>query len=674
MVDTATLTAICRGLRYDILTSTTEAGSGHPSSSLSAVELIATLFFAGFFMQDSTNLHSPLNDRIIFSKGHAAPLLYALYRMAGLLSHEELLTLRKTTSNLEGHPTPRLPFVDVATGSLGQGLSIGLGMSIAARKQHKDKTARIEREPKVFVLMGDSELAEGQNWEAIELASYYRASNLIGILDVNRLGQRGETMLGWDLQQYATRFQAFGWNTVVVNDGHDIQKLQKAYSDVVAYSTDSNHSPSVIIAKTIKGKGVSLLEDADNWHGKTLNQAQLETALAEIGEIDIHLTVPLSRPSLSPVATSPEEREQPANLQEVISRLRYNYGEAAKSGKQTNLTSSRQSEENTTTVNLKYTVGQTYSTRQAYGDALVALAPRFPNLMVLNAETSNSTMEQSFAKQFPEQFLEMFIAEQNMVSVAVGLDRCGYTAVVSSFGAFLTRAFDQMRMAQYSDADIKIVGSHVGVSIGADGSSQMALEDISMIKSILKSIILYPSDATSTVKLVEQMLNNQSLTYLRLTREKTPVLYPTTTEFPIGGSHILKESSKDLAVIFSAGYTLHEALKAYEILEKQGIHVAVVDLYSIKPLDEKTILKFATISPYIVIVEDHYVYGGIGDYIFALLATHEDRPSSLPLITHLAVKEIPHSGKTEDVVKHNGLDAQSIVNAVLTKRVHKSTL
>lgn len=665
------LQKVCKLLRYDILTSTTKAGSGHPSSSLSAVELMASLFFNGFFMQDTNNLHNYGNDRVIFSKGHAAPLLYALYHVAGVLSYQDLLILRTYESNLEGHPTPRLPFVDVATGSLGQGLSIGFGMAVAARRRYGNQKTENGREPKVFVLLGDSELAEGQNWEAAELASYYHASNLIAIVDVNRLGQRGETMLGWDLESYAKRFTAFGWNAVVVNDGHNLDEIQKTYSEVLNYSQNTNHSPSVIIARTVKGKGVSLLENADNWHGKTLDSEQLQAALSEQGEVDTELTIPLCKPELPQLNTQthPDSSVQDtSDLNDVIQRLRYNYGGGKDKGNKDNTSKKNNERKDPADKDVSfpnYATGDRCSTRQAYGDALVSLASHYPNLMVLNAETSNSTMEQAFSKQFPDRFIEMFIAEQNMVSAAVGLNKCGYKTIVSSFGAFLTRAFDQMRMAQYSEADIKIVGSHVGVSIGADGSSQMALEDIAMIKSILKSIILYPSDAVSTVKLVEQMLDNTSITYLRLTREKTPVIYPANTSFPIGGSHVLRESTHDSAVIFSAGYTLHEGIKAYDLLQEKGVNTAVVDLYSVKPLDEKTIMRFAHNTPHIIIVEDHYLYGGIGDSIFAVLAKEQDKLEKMPKITHLAVKEIPHSGTPEELIRHNKLDAESIADAVI---------
>lgn len=619
MQDTKLLEKICKLVRYDILTSTTAAGSGHATSSLSAVELAVTLFFGGFLRCDLANPHDLANDRFILSKGHASPLLYSLYQAAGVGSSQDLQSLRKFNSPLQGHPTVEFPYVDVATGSLGQGLSVGLGMALGIQLKVQSEKLKIERIPHVFVLLGDSEFSEGQIWEALQLASYYKVRNLVGILDVNRLGQRGETMLGWDTGTYQKRIESFGWETITIDDGHDLGKIQKAFESLLGGVATSK--PKMIIAKTIKGKGVSFLENQDSWHGKALPKEKLDEALKELGEID-------------------------KSIRGIVKKPEWKFGKG-------------KSETNADTLTPNSYVSSSkriyfVATREAYGNALVSLGYTNPNLVVLDAEVSNSTFSEKFKKQFPHRFLEMFIAEQNMISVALGLSKTGFIPFASTFAAFTTRAFDQIRMAQYSKANIKLAGSHAGVSIGQDGPSQMGLEDIAMMRSILESTVFYPADAVSTVKLVEIMTKTEGLFYIRTTRSETPVIYGETDEFEIGGSKVLKESEKDVAVVFTAGITLHEALKAHDELEKEGINIAVVDLYSIKPIDQQTIQQFGNKVPRIIVVEDHYPAGGIGEAVAPYISN----------FIHLAVKKIPRSGTTEELLAFEEIDAEAIKKAV----------
>jgi transketolase len=556
------LEEIAKLLRYYILLSTTKAGSGHPTTCLSAVELMASLFFGGFFHFDADDPQNPNNDRLIFSKGHAAPLLYSLWTVVGKLTEDELLTLRKFGSPLEGHPVRRFPYSEAATGSLGQGLSIGVGMAINGKY--------IDRLPyRVFVLLGDSEMTEGSVWEAIQLADYYKLNNLIGIVDVNRLGQRGETMYGWDLFAYEKRISSFGWKTICI-DGHNFNEIFKAYEESL-----SSNVPSMIIAKTVKGKGISFLEDKEGRHGVALTKEEFNQALRELGEIK-KFSVPLKKPA--PLT---------ANLEILRTK------EFIKN----------------------YSIGDKVATRKAYGEALVKIFPEFPDIVVLDAEVSNSTYAEIFKNHYPERFFECFVAEQNMVGMAVGLSLRGKIPFVSTFAAFLTRAFDQIRMAQYSDVNIKFVGSHAGVSIGQDGASQMGLEDIAMMRSILNSVVLYPSDAVSTEKLVKEAAKHKGIVYIRTTRSATPVIYSENEDFPIGGAKVLKASDSDLFTIVGAGITLHEALKVYEELKNKGIYIRVIDLYSVKPLNTE-LLKQALSETYAIItVEDHYPAGGIGEAV-----------------------------------------------------------
>lgn len=604
--DTIELANIARLIRYYILVSTTEAGSGHPTSSLSATELMTVLLFGGIFRYDLDRPDHPNNDRLIFSKGHASPLLYALWAAAGRVSLEEILTLRKFGSPLEGHPSTVFPYVDVATGSLGQGLSIGVGMALNAKY--------IDKLPyRTYVLLGDSEMSEGSQWEAMEIASYYHLDNLIGIIDVNRLGQRGETMLGYDLDTYDRRITSFGWKTIVV-DGHSITEILNAYMDALKVKG----SPVMIIAKTVKGKGVSFLEDRNGFHGKALKREDLEKALKEIGEVDTSLKVMIDVP----------EDLKPERIEE------------GKPG------------------NISYSPGRSVPTRMAYGNGLVRIFSAFPDMVVLDAEVSNSTFSEIFMKKYPHRFFEMFIAEQNMVGVAVGLACRGKIPFVSTFAAFLTRAFDQIRMSQYSHVNIKFMGSHAGVSIGEDGPSQMGLEDIAIFRTLLGSVVLYPSDAVAADKLVEEAARHRGIVYIRTHRNPLPVIYDVDEEFPIGGSKMLRYSDKDIATVVGAGVTLHEALSAYEELRKEGIPIRVIDLYSVKPVDKTTLEIAARETGVIITVEDHFAEGGLGDAVKNALSENP-----VPVFS-LAVLKIPRSGKPRELLDYEEISSEAIIRKV----------
>jgi len=606
MVDIAKIEKLARLIRYFILISTTEAGSGHPSSSLSAVELMAGLLFGGAFRFDADNPKHPNNDRLIFSKGHASPLLYALWAAAGKVSEQELKTLRKFTSHLEGHPTPAFSYAEAATGSLGQGLSIGFGMALNA--QYLDKLPY-----RTYVLLGDSEMAEGSQWEAIQLAAHYKLDNLIGILDVNRLGQRGETMYGYDLTAYQKRISSFGWETIVI-DGHSLSESLSAYEKALSMKG----RPVMIIAKTIKGKGVSFLEDRDTWHGKALKKEELTKALQELGTTDTSILGKITKPEdLRPAKQVPQKAKE-----------------------------------------MFYPTDKPVATRRAYGNALVRIFPQFPDMVVLDAEVSNSTFSEIFKERYPERFFEMYIAEQNMVGAAQGLSCRIDIPFVSTFAAFLTRAFDHMRMSQYSNANIKFVGSHAGVSIGEDGPSQMGLEDIAMFRAILDSVVLYPSDAVSTERLVEEVAQQRGIIYLRTTRKDTPVIYDNDERFYIGGSKVLRASDRDTITVIAAGVTLHEALAAYEELKKEGIFIRVIDLYTIKPIDERTLSDAVRSTKAIITVEDHFAEGGLGEAIKSALA-------AFPIPIHsLAVRKMPKSGKPEELLDYEGISKKAIIQKV----------
>ncbi len=604
MVDTIRLKTIGQRIRADLIRMTTSAGSGHLTSSLSAVELMTGLLFGGIFRADLKRPDYPNNDRLIFSKGHAAPLLYALYTAAGRVSPAKLLTLRKFGSPLEGHPMPRFVYTEVPTGSLGQGLSVALGEALAARM--------MKFPYRVYCLLGDSEMAEGSVWEAIQLAGFLKVTNLVGIVDMNGLGQSGPTMLGHDAGTLAKRVGSFGWTTIVT-DGHDLEKVLAAYRHSLKMK-----SPVMIIAKTIKGKGVSFIEGQEGWHGKVLSKDEAAQALKELGPVDNRasglVVSPLKKqPTLAP--------RRPARV-------------------------------------LKYKLGEMVSPRLALGRGLVRLAPVFPNLIVLDGEVKNSTFTEFFAKKFPKRFIEGYIAEQNMIGVATGLAKRGDLPVSATFAAFLTRAFDQLRMASYSGLHQVIIGTHVGVHIGQDGASQMGLQDIAMFRTLEKSVILYPADAVAAEKLLEKGLRADGLVYLRASRADLPVIYKSSQSFVIGGSAVLRKSKVDRVTIVAAGVTLHEALRAADALAKKKIMVRVIDLYSIKPIDVVTLKQAIRDTGRLIVVEDHYLEGGIAEAVRSALGKDAGR------VTSLAVRKTPRSGQPDEVLKYEGIDAAAIVSTV----------
>jgi transketolase len=606
MPDTGQLNNIAALVRYLSLVSTTEAGSGHLTSSLSAADLMTGLLFGGTFRYDPDRPSHPNNDRLIFSKGHASPLFYALWAAAGKVSEEELMTLRKFGSPFEGHTTVVFPYTEASTGSLGQGLSIGVGMALNAK--YVDKLPY-----RTYVLLGDSEMAEGSQYEAMEIAAWYQLDNLVGILDVNRLGQRGETMYGHDLSVYERRISSFGWETVVI-DGHSMEEILAAYDRALAV----REKPVMVIARTIKGKGVSFIEDRNGWHGKALNKEELVRALVEIGLVDRTLRGEIPRPK------DLEPREKAAQMAAPV----------------------------------LYSGDKAVATRHAYGAALVRIFPEFPGMVVLDGEVSNSTFAELFREKYPERFFEMYIAEQNMAGAALGFSRRGKIPFVSTFAAFLTRAFDQIRMSQYSDANIKFCGSHAGVSIGEDGSSQMGLEDIAMFRALLKSVVLYPSDAVSAEKLVEAAARHTGTVYIRTTRKDTPVIYGNDEEFPIGGSKVLRSSEGDAITVVAAGITLHEALAAYEELKREGIAIRVVDLYSIKPMDRDTLRQAAHATAALITVEDHFAEGGMGEAVRSEMADID-----VPVYS-LAVRKLPKSGKPDELLDYEDISRNAIINKV----------
>lgn len=598
------LQVLAQFIRYQCLKATSTAQSGHLTSSLSATDLMTGLVFGGTFRFKADDPDHPNNDRLIFSKGHASPLFYALWAAAGCIDPQELMSYRQFGSRLEGHPTPRFPYAEAATGSLGQGLGIGVGMALNA--------SRLDHLPyRTYVLLGDSEMAEGSQWESIQLAAHYKLANLVGIIDVNRLGQRGETMLGHDIDAHARQVAAFGWKTISI-DGHDFAQILDAFSEAAA----ERSQPVMIVARTLKGKGISFLENADNWHGKALDKEQTAQALNEVGDVDVRGTIAQPedlRPARAPSA--------PADLP-------------------------------------AYQKGQIVATRNAYGAALTRIAAMFPQLVALDGEVSNSTMAEMFQARVPDRFFEMFIAEQNMVEVALGLSLRGKLPFVSTFAAFFTRAFDQIRMSQYSHANLKFVGSHAGVSIGEDGPSQMGLEDVAMFRSLLTSTVLHPCDAVSTDKLVAAAAAHDGIVYLRTLRQGTPVIYDNDEEFPIGGSKVLRQRHGDRLTLVGAGATVHEALAAADTLQRSGISVRVIDAYSIKPIDVATLRAAADTTGLIVTVEDHYAAGGLGEAVLHALA---GRP--VP-VTMLAIEKMPMSGTGEELREFAGISAGAIVATV----------
>jgi transketolase len=590
-------------LRVDSIRSSNVTKSGHPTSSMSAADLMAVLL-AKYLHYDFGSPDDPRNDHLVFSKGHASPLLYSMYKAAGAITDEELLTFRVFGSRLQGHPTPAIPWVDVATGSLGQGLPYGVGIALAGKK--------LDRLPyRTWVLCGDSEIAEGSVWEAFEHASFYGLDNLTAIIDVNRLGQRGETMHGWDLDSYADRARAFGWKAIEI-EGHDVEAIDRAYSEAV----ETEGVPTVIVAKTIKGKGVKEVENKPNWHGKALDNP--EQAIEELGG-ERNIVVEPAKPDYEgePHVFESGPLELPT-----------------------------------------WELGEEVATRLAYGEALVALGGANGKVVALDGEVSNSTHADLFAKAYPERYFEMFIAEQQLVAAAVGLQVRNWVPFASTFAAFFSRAYDFVRMAAISQANIRLAGSHAGVSIGEDGPSQMALEDLAMMRAVHSSTVLYPCDANQTAKLVAEMAERDGIVFLRTTRAATPVVYDADEEFPIGGARVLRDGD-DVAIV-SAGITLHESLKAAEQLESEGISARVIDLYSVKPVDGETLRAAAEATGgRILTVEDHWPEGGIGDAVLEALSDGE-APAR---VVRLAVGDLPGSGKPAELLAAAGIDAEHIVEA-----------
>jgi transketolase len=579
---------------------------------MSAADLTAAVFFHAM-RYDVANPKNPLNDRVVFSKGHAAPLLYAAWAEAGAFPAERIKTLRQFTSELEGHPTPRLPWVEVATGSLGQGLAFGVGMALNSR--YLDKVNN-----NIFVLMGDGECAEGSIWESAEIASYYKLDNLIGIVDVNALGQSQRTMYGHDTEVYRRRFEAFGWHALSIN-GHDMSEIVAALDEVTLVPD----KPSVIIAATKKGKGVSFIEDKDGWHGKPLKKGEeMERALEELE----------SRSRLAPTlkVASPEGRSMSGGIAPAAGGG-FAIGE--------------------------YSAGQEVATREAFGAALARAGDANGLVVALDGDTKNSTFSEKFMKAHPDRFFECFIAEQNMVSAAVGLSAMGKIPFASTFACFLTRAYDQIRMAAISRANLKLCGSHAGVSIGEDGPSQMALEDLAMMRAIEGSMVLYPSDAVATEHAVRIAAENRGIVYIRTSRPKTPVIYSSTESFEPGRAKVLRNSADDRATIATSGVTLFEALAAYDELKSQGINVRVVDLFSIKPIDVATLTEAGKATANLIItVEDHSIDGGIGDAVAGAVS-----PAGIR-VHRLGVNEMPRSGKPEELLAAYGIDRTAIISRV----------
>jgi transketolase len=619
-----TVAELAAQLRVDSIRSSTSAGSGHPTSSMSAADLLAVLT-TRHLHYDWDEPRQPVNDHLIFSKGHASPLLYSVFKAVGVVSEDELLNgYRRFGQRLEGHPTPILPWVDVATGSLGQGLPDGVGVALAGKY--------LDRLPyRVWVLTGDSELAEGSIWEAFDKASYYGLSRLVVMADINRLGQRGQTDVGWNLEEYQRRMEAFGARVLTI-DGHDLAAIDQAMTEATGDASGSQ--PTVILAKTIKGKGFSEVENKDGWHGKPLPPEMAERAIAELGGVrNLVLRGPVPTPA------------EPGPVPDKPTTLPPASGPQAKPS----------------ATPPEYAVGDKVETRKAYGDALVALGARDERIVVLDGEVSNSTFAEEFTRAFPERYFEMFIAEQQMVAAATGLAVRGYTAFASTFAAFFTRAYDFIRMGAISGVDLRLAGSHAGVEIGADGPSQMALEDLAMMRAVHGSTVLYPSDGTSTVALVEAMARTPGISYLRTTRGGYPGLYPAGEKFPIGGSKLVRSGDNDQVTLVGAGVTLHEALGAADILQGEGIAARVIDLYSVKPVDTETLAAAAEATGgRFVVAEDHHPEGGLGSAVAdALLAAGQQNIH----LTHLAVREMPGSGTGEELLAWAGVDADHIAAA-----------
>jgi transketolase len=603
----AALKDVATRLRIHSVKMTTQAGSGHPSTCCSAADIMAALFFGGMHF-DPKNPKNPGNDRFVLSKGHAAPILYAAWAEVGHIPVDDLMKLRTFGSNLEGHPTPRLDFVDVATGSLGQGLSCGVGMAFAARMDKRDYHT--------WVLQGDGETAEGSVWEAAETASYYKLNNLTVIVDVNRLGQSQPTMLQHDMDTYKKRWASFGWKVLVI-DGHDMGQIVSA----LRKARRSKDQPTAILAKTLKGRGISFVEDKEGWHGRPLKKDECDKAVAE-------LTAQFTGATGAKVKRVPREKaplpHEPARIEPP-----------------------------------SYKLGDAIATREAYGTALVKIGAVDPRVVALDGDTKNSTYSEKFLKAYPDRFFEGFIAEQNMVGVAVGMASRGKVPFASTFACFLERAVDQFRMAAISFANIKLVGSHAGVSIGEDGPSQMALEDIAIFRAICDCVVLYPTDAVSTERAIELAANHPGMVFIRTSRPKTPVVYDNHHEFSLGKANLLRHGDHDKVTVVGAGVTLVEALKAYDLLKAQGTTIRVIDIFSVKPIDKALLVESAKrTNNTIITVEDHHIEGGIGDAVAAAVSPEGVR------VHKVGVHEMPRSGKPEELMDHFGLSAPRIAEKV----------
>ncbi|MFL6008955.1 MAG: transketolase [Rubrobacteraceae bacterium] len=602
--------ALAQQLRVDSIRSSTGAGSGHPTSSMSAAELIAVLL-GKYLRYDFDNPDNPANDHLIFSKGHASPLLYSLYKAAGAITDEELMTFRELGSRLQGHPTPAIPWVDVATGSLGQGLPIGVGVALAGKY--------LDRLPyRVWVLCGDSEMAEGSMWEAFQHASFYKLDNLIAILDMNRLGQTRETMDGWHGDHYANRARAFGWHAIQI-DGHNPEEIDRAYAEAL----DQEDIPTLIIAKTKKGRGVSFLEDVEGMHGKPVKPEDEARALEELGDSN-NLLVEVQKPD-------------------------YDGGETFTPGWTGELELPT------------WEVGDSEATRNAYGKTLKAIGAAREDVVAMDGEVSNSTKSEEFAEAFPERYFEMFIAEQQMVAAAVGMSVRKRVPFASSFAAFMSRAYDFIRMAAISRANIRLTGSHAGVSIGEDGPSQMALEDLAMMRAVHGSTVLHPSDANQTAKLVAQMADTQGISFLRTLRPSTPVIYGPDEAFPIGGSKVVRSSDDDQVTVVAAGITVHNANEACDELQREGVSVRLIDAYSVKPIDADTLREAARATGgRVVVAEDHWPEGGLGE---AVLSAFSEVGTEGLHFEHLAVNIMPGSGSPDELMDAAGISASHIADA-----------
>jgi transketolase len=604
---------IATQLRVDSIRSTTAAESGHPSTCASAADLVAALFFAEMRF-DPANPHHALNDRFVLSKGHAAPLLYAAWAAVGFIDRDDLLNLRRIDSDLEGHPTPRLPFVDVATGSLGQGLAAALGSALNARRLGSDY--------RTYALLGDGETAEGSVWEAAELAAFDKIDNLVGLTDVNRLGQSRPTMWQHDLEALARRWRAFGWHAIVIN-GHDLN----AILDALAEARETKGRPTMILAKTFKGYGISFVQDKEGWHGKALKAG--DEADRAIKELEATLNdVPADAIDTLRAAIRRPPVEPPVPARAVLSQPSYKLGDLV-------------------------------ATREAYGTALARLGKADSRIVALDADVGNSTFSERFEKVAPERFYESYIAEQVMVGTAMGFAARGAIPFPSTFACFLTRAYDFLRMAAISNLNIKLAGSHAGVSIGEDGPSQMALEDLAMTRAEPNFTVLYPSDAVCGERCVELAAYQPGPVYIRTSRPKLPVIYDNSEVFTVGGLKVLRQSARDVATVIGAGVTLFEALKAFDLLAAEGMAIRVIDLYSVQPVDVDTLVAAARDTDgRVVTVEDHYVAGGIGDAVATAIA-----PAGFT-VHRLAVREIPRSGKPDELLERFGISAASIVTAV----------